>query len=107
MNKKWMDLSIEEMVSGIDKIYNATEEEKMQTLYQTKDFRVSTVFALDFEKWETAIAYKEQNWFVVEQYNTKEEASLGHLKWVESLPNLKKLTDINFNKEFIIPNQKD
>ena len=47
------------------------------------DIIISTMFAEDINKYETGIKNKNQDWDIIEYYNTKEEAELGHNKYVE------------------------
>lgn len=54
--------------------------------HEIKDLIVSTVLVTDSEyMYETAIQsleYNNNQWIVVENYNTKYEAQIGHEKWV-------------------------
>ena len=47
---------------------------------------ISTMFAVDIKKYETGIN-RDNEWNIVEYYNTEEEAKLGHNKWVEKCKN--------------------
>jgi hypothetical protein len=58
------------------------------------DIIIDTVEPLDTYVWETGININgdEEEWVVVEQYNNKKEANIGHIKWVEKIktnPNTK------------------
>ena len=48
-------------------------------------FRISTAFVFDREEqpYETAIMINRFEMKIVELYNTKDEANIGHEKWVE------------------------
>lgn len=59
-----------------------TEQEKQQIWFESKKTFVSTVFAADTEKWETAVAFKPQGkWCIVKQYENKQQAEIGHQEW--------------------------
>jgi hypothetical protein len=45
---------------------------------------VDTVLPRDTNKWETGVERKGV-WYIVEQYDSREEAKVGHDSWVESL----------------------
>lgn len=62
--------------------------------------QVDTVRVTDCDQpFETAIShplYNKGDWIIVENYDTKEDAKLGHAKWVERLEALpKSFTDVN------------
>ena len=56
---------------------------------ETEDLVVDTVAVNDSEQpFETGIKhplYNDGRWIIVEMYNTKEEAVIGHNKWVEKM----------------------
>ena len=47
---------------------------------------VDTVKAFDTQEWETGICQNnDNNWVIVEQYPTRDEALNGHKKWVKKM----------------------
>lgn len=46
---------------------------------------VDTCRPTDTGRWETGIALTGKHWRIAEQYNSKEEAISGHIKWAEAL----------------------
>jgi len=47
---------------------------------------IDTCFAIDTGEWETGIEPEGKSWVIVEQYGTsKENATIGHNKWVDLL----------------------
>ena len=67
------------------------------------NYTIDTCCPRDTYKWETGIEPKGKKWIIVEQYKDKDDAKIGHEKWVHELienPNLS-LEDIdlwNFGK---------
>lgn len=59
--------------------------------YKCDDFTVDTAWVNDNDPpYETAVAHKNFNdgdWIILEHYETKEEAQIGHNKWVEKFKN--------------------
>lgn len=48
----------------------------------TYSFTVDTCFVNDVEAYETAVKANDEDWIVVERYNSPEEAKAGHEKWM-------------------------
>lgn len=58
--------------------------------HETDDLFVSTIFARDTKRYETAIAhaeFKDNALIIVEQYDTEEDAQTGHHKWLDVMKN--------------------
>lgn len=51
------------------------------------DITVDTCAAFDTMEWETGVLRlkTEDKWFIVEQYVSKDQAKVGHQKWVDQL----------------------
>jgi hypothetical protein len=64
-------------------------EERKVDRYEKDGVVIDTAYVTDGNKqYETAIGHPEFNngdWIVVESYDTKEEALIGHNKWVETM----------------------
>lgn len=64
-------------------------EERMVDRYETEGLTVSTVLVYDGVKpYETAIKspmYNNDEWIVVQNYDSKEEAQEGHNQWVSKM----------------------
>lgn len=54
-----------------------------------KNIIISTVYANDIKKYETAIKNKDKNddWYIVEYYLNLEDAELGSEKWIANIKN--------------------
>jgi len=83
------ELAIGNTLEGRDDVFN-TE------LYEG-DIIIDTCCAFDTHTWETGICKKNGHFIIVEQYNNRNEAVIGHNKWVEKMTQDKKqhLEDIN------------
>lgn len=46
---------------------------------------VSTVFAIDTEKWETMFISPKEEYFCLQVYDTKNEAREGHIFWAKKV----------------------
>lgn len=80
---------------GIDSL----REEALNWEDKKRKIIVDTCEAFDMYEWETGIERKKQEgkWVIVEQYESKEEAIIGHKKWIDKIkknPKVK-LEDIN------------
>jgi hypothetical protein len=65
--------------------------------YYVNGCTIDTVIAFDTGKWETGIKHDGGSWVIVEQYENKALADIGHTKWVKLMtdnPNTP-LKDIN------------
>jgi len=64
-------------------------EERVVDHYEGKKLVVDTCYVSDSEKdYETGIChpdYNDNQWVIVELYNTKKEAQIGHDKWVKKM----------------------
>jgi hypothetical protein len=88
---------------GISSMGSTYEQRKVERFEDSKrHIVVDTAAVTDSDKpYETAIKhpkYNGGNWIVVQLYNTKEEAIIGHKKWVikmtsDKLP--KKIKDVS------------
>lgn len=58
-----------------------------------KNITISTVYANDTKKYETAIKNNDCDWYIVEYYNNNNDAEINHKKWVEKIKN-KQITQI-------------
>lgn len=62
---------------------------------------IDTCYASDTEKYETAVCdpkYNDNDWVIVEEYETKEKAKEGHNRWVKKMTGKKlppKLKDVS------------
>lgn len=76
-------------------LLNLKSETIARNMVETEDgiiYDVSTIWASDTNKCETAIRADYNNkrileWVVVEYYDTKEEAESGHVEWMAKLEN--------------------
>ena len=66
-------------------LYTTWDDYEDRLVENTKqgDYEIDTCFCNDTNKYETGISKLENDWIIVEEYNTKDEASIGHKKWVE------------------------
>jgi hypothetical protein len=85
-----------------DFLFDAPYEERKVDRYEAIGLTVDTCSVNDGEHpYETAVAHKEYDsgeWIIVEAYDTKEEAQVGHDKWVKIMttePLPEKLVDCN------------
>ena len=66
-----------------------TFEERCVDRYEDGDLLISTVTTRDRgQLFETAVRhpqYCNNEWVIVQEYNTKEEAQVGHDEWVEKM----------------------
>ena len=66
-----------------------TYEQRKVDRYEKNGLIIDTAFVTDSDQpYETAVARPEQNngdWVIVEAYDTKEEAQIGHDKWVKKM----------------------
>jgi len=64
-----------------------THEQRKINCYKTENLIIDTCAASDgIKPFETGICHSEYfsgNWIIVEAYSTKQEASIGHDKWVK------------------------
>lgn len=60
-------------------------------------FTIDICRAFDTRMWETAIAPTGKDWVIVEQYEDRDKAIIGHKRWKESLITnpTQELQDIN------------
>ncbi|GAG33274.1 unnamed protein product [marine sediment metagenome] len=83
-------------LGNLEQIQNIYRSDKFNT--RDKNWVVDTCVAFDTGTWETGISQdKEENWTIAEQYKDRDEAKIGHEKWVKLLkekPNVE-LEDIN------------
>lgn len=47
-----------------------------------KDYEIDTCYCPDVQKWETGIKTNGE-WTIVEEYSNRENAKVGHDKWVK------------------------
>jgi hypothetical protein len=60
-------------------------EDRKVARYESGEIIVSTAFTTDTEKYETAISHPKYNdglFVIVEEYDERESAEMGHEKWV-------------------------
>jgi len=61
-----------------------------------KKYMVDTCYTPDTEKWETGVKVKG-TWVIVDKYENRNKAKLGHIKWVKECkktkPNIKEGKD--------------
>lgn len=58
---------------------------------ETKTHTIDTCFCTDTEQWETGIKPKDSPWVIVEQYEGRIPAMVGHNKWVNAVEENPKL----------------
>ena len=81
-------------------LYESEKENKVKRPFNTKSktWTIDTCLPSDTNTWETGIKAKNidsENWVIVEQYKSKEEAGKGHNKWIKFMKTKpKKLYDI-------------
>ncbi len=97
--KKWKDL---EGIGGLLEAFRRTiacaeqsDESRKKMQFSADRTFVSTVFAADIQKWETAIGFieHEDEWCTVQHYETEDEAKNGHDKWCKVADSLIICTD--------------
>lgn len=66
-------------------LYTTGDDYEDRLVENTKqgDYEIDTCFCNDTNKYETGISKLKNDWIIVEEYNTKCDASIGHKKWVE------------------------
>jgi hypothetical protein len=75
----------------ITAIYTAEQSRKEALTDEVNGFIIDTCFTYDTNKYETGITRDNDKWFIVEYYETKELAEIGHRNWVKKCsddPNL-------------------
>lgn len=76
------------MIFGFMSMMTTYEQRKIER-YNSKDFFVSTAMVTDStQPYETAVCHKKYNnnkVIIVQMYNTKKVARLGHKKWVKKM----------------------
>ncbi len=76
---------------GITKLFDPKSEEVHKVCRQDvlrddlPHHIIDTCVGFDTGFWETGVIVKDGNTIVVEQYDSREEAVIGHAKWLESL----------------------
>lgn len=62
-------------------------EERLVENTKNNDYEIDTCFCNDTNKYETAICRNNNDWIIVEEYDTKEQSKINHKKWVEFTKN--------------------
>lgn len=85
-------------------IFGAEDRRKNALTKETKEFTVDTCLAGDTGCWETGICSDKFNhgeWVIVDEYETRKKAKVGHEKWIKHMKtNPKELTDIHIDKTY-------
>ena len=88
---------------NFEKMLDTYEERKVDR-FEDGDLVIDTAAVTDSkDPYETAIkhpSYNEGEWVIVETHSTKEEAIIGHKKWVDTMTSNvlpRKLTDVSNN----------
>lgn len=72
---------------------------KKKMWFESEKTAVSTLYAPDTERWDTAVAFlPDGKWIVVEQYDSEEEAAKSHVKWCEKADDLKQVEDVLWDR---------
>ena len=58
-------------------------EERIVDNTKIDEYTVDTCYCNDTNKYETAIKKYDNEWVVLEEYDTKEQSQYGHNKWIE------------------------
>jgi len=86
--------NLQEMASGNTKTTELRKDVFNDTIGGTE---IDTCVAFDTNEWETGIAQHGEDWVIVEQYESRAKAKLGHKRWVKAItenPDME-LEDIN------------
>lgn len=98
------EFTLENLIGNMPMMMNFAEEEHERFNTETKNFIVDTVEAPDTGCWETGISsvgFDNAEWIIVEEYETKKEAKVGHNKWVKYMEsNPKKLHSIQIDETY-------
>ncbi len=88
---------------------NYKERKVLRYEKNNDDLVIDTAFTTDTNFFETGIKdkryRKDGEWFIVEEYKTKEESIKGHKEWVKLLTGRKLpkgITDIHINKIYYL-----
>lgn len=84
-------MSLLEALQSLCVTSNQPYEERSLGKDEVNGVRVSTIWAADEQKYETAIC-DEISCYPVERYTTREEAEAGHKKWLKKAKTIKKVT---------------
>ena len=79
-------MNIAKMIGNVEKMMDNYQDRKVADKYEDGDKQVSTCSVTDGElEFETAITHPDYNdgeFVIVEAYATKDEAIIGHRKWI-------------------------
>ena len=70
-------------ITGYENPYRENKDDVLR--YEANNLIIDTCIAYDTDLWETGLNDSRyyDNWIIIEQYQDKEEAKIGHDKWVK------------------------
>jgi len=99
------EFNLENLIGNMPTMMNFYETKGKNPLnFKSKNFIVDTCFTPDTGCWETGISsanFNECEWIIVDEYESKKEAEIGHEKWIKFMKtNPKMLTDIHIDESY-------
>lgn len=89
MDHNEIDKLFEEILADLHKMTLSNHEDRLVENTVINGAKIDTCLVTDsLCPYETAIyhpAYSKESWIIVESYDTKEKAKIGHNKWVKLL----------------------